>query len=106
MDYIFSGARVMIEKARKEALAEGVQQGVQLGVQQGVQQGVQLERNETAKKTASRLLTLLANNFGGAPKWVVDLLASAPVEQIDTWFDRALSAKKVEDVFGDLVPTA
>lgn len=59
------------------------------GMQQGVQQG-----------EALALRRLLAKRFGTVPSEISSRIASASREQIELWFDQAIDAPQLEDVFG------
>ncbi len=65
------------------------EKGMQQGVQQGVQQG-----------EALALRRLLAKRFGTVPSEISSRIASASREQIELWFDQAIDAPRLEDVFG------
>jgi hypothetical protein len=84
------GIRENLERWQKEAIAQGVQQGMQQGMEQGVQQG-----------EALLLQRLLAKRFGPLPSAIIERLASASREQIETWGDRVIDAESIEDVFAD-----
>lgn len=70
----------------EEATRKGVLQGMQQGKQQGKQQG------------AGRLL---ARRFGALPDGIVGRLAGASLEQLETWGDRVLDAKSLDEVFAE-----
>ena len=85
----------IVETWRQEAIQEGVKQGILQGVQQGVQQGIQ--QGECAV-----LLRLLRQRFGAAvDAHVEQRIATAPVEQIDLWTMRILSATALAEVFAE-----
>jgi hypothetical protein len=67
-------------------IAEGKQEGLQEGKQQG--EILALQR-------------LLAKRFGVIPMETVTLISQAPLEDIERWFDRAIDAKALPDVFQD-----
>jgi flagellar biosynthesis/type III secretory pathway protein FliH len=67
-------------------IAEGKQEGLQEGKQQG--EILALQR-------------LLAKRFGVIPMETVTLISQAPLEDIERWFDRAIDAKALPDVFED-----
>jgi len=73
-----------IDRWKAQAVAEGLQQGVQQG-------------------EVVLLLRLLARRFGVLPEWVKPRLVQASTELLETWGDRVLDAKSLEDVFGDLL---
>ncbi len=61
--------------------AEGKVEGVQLG-------------------EALALQKLLSKRFGAMPSEILEKIASASREQIEVWFDQAIDATSVVDVFG------
>jgi flagellar biosynthesis/type III secretory pathway protein FliH len=71
-------------------IAEGELKGELKGLQQGLQQGEMLA-----------LQRLLAKRFGVIPMETVSLISQAPLEDIELWFDRAIDAKALPDVFED-----
>jgi predicted transposase/invertase (TIGR01784 family) len=60
------------------------------GKQEGLQQGEMLA-----------LQRLLAKRFGAIPAETTALISNAPVVDIERWFDRAIDAKQLSDVFVD-----
>ena len=42
-----------------------------------------------------------AKRFGVIPMKTVSLISQAPLEEIERWFDRAIDATKLSDVFTD-----
>ncbi len=44
---------------------------------------------------------LLKRHFGEIPAIIETRIKNASGEQIDTWFDRAIAAKSLDEVFGD-----
>ncbi len=73
------------------ALADSEARGFQLGLEQGIQQGIQGE--------AALLKRLLKRRFGDLPGWVGERLERASREELETWAERVLEAKRLEDVF-------
>ena len=71
-------------------IAEGELKGKQQGLQEGKQQGEMLA-----------LQRLLAKRFGVIPMEIVALISQAPLEDIERWFDRAIDAQHLSDVFVD-----
>jgi hypothetical protein len=47
------------------------------------------------------LQRLLAKRFGVIPMETVTLISQVPLEDIERWFDRAIDAKALSDVFKD-----
>ena len=79
-----------VEEWAKAYIAEGKQEGRQEGRQEVLQQGEVLA-----------LQRLLAKRFGVIPADTIALIANAPVADIERWFDRAIDAKQLSDVFAD-----
>jgi predicted transposase/invertase (TIGR01784 family) len=79
-----------VEEWAKAYIAEGEIKGKQEGRQEGLQQGEVLA-----------LQRLLAKRFGVIPADTIALIANAPVVDIERWFDRAIDAKQLSDVFAD-----
>jgi flagellar biosynthesis/type III secretory pathway protein FliH len=77
-------------KGKQQGLQQGKQEGKQEGLQEGKQQGEMLA-----------LQRLLAKRFGVIPMETVSLISQAPLEDIERWFDRAIDAKALPDVFED-----
>ena len=76
---------------RLEEWAHGyIAEGKQEGLQEGKQQGEMLA-----------LQRLLAKRFGVIPMETVSLISQAPLEDIERWFDRAIDAKALSNVFED-----
>ena len=80
-----------IDRWKAQAVAEGVQQGVQQGMQQGMQQGESL-----------LLQRQLIRRFGLLSETVKVRLAQASLEQLESWGDRVLDAKSLDEVFGEV----
>lgn len=68
------------------------QRGIEKGIEKGVEKGVE-------KGEALLLQRLLVRHFGVLPNEVVAQIGSANKEQIESWFDRALDADSLDDVF-------
>jgi hypothetical protein len=85
-------------KGKQQGLQEGKQQGLQEGKQQGLQEGKQqgLQQGEMLA-----LQRLLAKRFGVIPMETVALISQAPLEDIEKWFDRAIDAQQLSNVFVD-----
>ena len=93
-------------KGKQQGLQEGKQQGLQEGLQEGKQQGLQEglqkgELNGLQKGEMLALQRLLAKRFGVISVETVALISHAPLEDIERWFDRAIDAKQLPDVFAD-----
>ena len=91
-----------LEEWAHSYIAEGKQEGLQEGKQQGLQEGLQKgELNGLQKGEMLALQRLLAKRFGVIPMETVTLISQAPIEDIERWFDRAIDAKQLPDVFAD-----
>ena len=89
-------------KGKQQGLQEGKQQGLQEGLQEGKLQGLQEgELNGLQKGEMLALQRLLAKRFGVIPMETVALISQAPLEDIEKWFDRAIDAQKLSNVFVD-----
>jgi predicted transposase/invertase (TIGR01784 family) len=79
-----------IEHWFEEATKKGVQQGRQEGIQQGMQQGegILLRRQ-------------LIRRFGTLSNVIEARLTQASTEQLESWGDRILDAKSLDEVFGE-----
>ena len=47
------------------------------------------------------LQRLLSKRFGAIPADITRLISNAPVEAIERWFDQAIDAQKLSDIFKD-----
>ena len=77
-----------LEGWAKAYIAEGKQEGRQEGKQEGRQEG-----------EALALQKLLAKRFGVIPVEITAQIANASLEQIEQWFDTAIDAHFLTDVF-------
>ncbi len=68
-----------------------------LAIERGVMQG---ELAGLSKGKAELILRLLTRRFGTPPDWVAPRLQAATPDQLDTWFERALDATTLAEVFG------
>jgi uncharacterized protein DUF4351 len=85
----------VVEAWRQEAIQEGVKEGVKQGLAQGVKQG--LEQGER-----KLLLRQLRRRFGaGVTGDIERRVASAPVDQIELWAERVLSAATLAELLAD-----
>jgi hypothetical protein len=76
--------------------AEGLQKGVQEGLQKGLQKGQQEGRQQGE---ALALQKLLLKRFGAIPPALMGQVAGASLAQIELWFDSAIDASALADVF-------
>lgn len=77
-----------IELWFEEATRKGIQQGRQEGKQEGRQEGESM-----------LLRRLLSRRFGMLPDAIETRLTQASLEQLETWSDRVLDAKSLDEVF-------
>ncbi len=71
------------------------------GIEQGIQQGRQEGRQEGVRQGEARLLRRqLTRRHGALPSWAGERLEKAEPEQLETWAERVLTAKTLEEVFG------
>jgi hypothetical protein len=73
-----------LEESFKQAFREHEEKGIEKGRQEG---------------EAGALQKLLSMRFGPLPDGLVARIDAAPVEQIDIWLGRVLSATRLDDVF-------
>ena len=71
-------------------IAEGEIKGELKGELKGKQEGEVLS-----------LQRLLSKRFGAIPANITRLIANAPVEDIERWFDLAIDAQQLADIFKD-----
>jgi flagellar biosynthesis/type III secretory pathway protein FliH len=96
------GKQQGLQEGKQQGLQEGKQQGLQEGKQQGLQEGKQQGLQEGKQQGEMLALQrLLAKRFGVIPMETVTLISQAPLEDIERWFDRAIDAKALPDVFQD-----
>jgi hypothetical protein len=79
-----------IDEWNRKLAEENLQKGRQEGRQEGLKQG-----------EAQALHRLLEKKFGALPKRTQKRIAGAELELLLGWFDRAVAAEKLSDVFGD-----
>jgi hypothetical protein len=82
--------KVMLADRLEEWAHSYIAEGELKGEIKGLQQGEMLA-----------LQRLLAKRFGVIPMETVSLISQAPLEDIERWFDRAIDAKALPDVFQD-----
>ncbi|MCX7099634.1 MAG: DUF4351 domain-containing protein, partial [Methylococcales bacterium] len=79
-------------KELKMSLAERFDEWAKEHEQKGIEKGIE-------KGEALLLQRLLVRRFGALPNEVVNQIATAAPEQIETWGDRVLDATTLDDVF-------
>jgi Putative transposase, YhgA-like len=88
--------KVMLAE-RLEEWAHGYKaEGMQQGMQQGMQEGRRIE-------AAGMLLMLLCGRFGVLPEPLVVKVNQSSSDILETWFQRAINAQTLEDIFVDAV---
>jgi predicted transposase YdaD len=93
--------KVMLAERLEEWALGYKAEGVQLGMQQGKAEGKAEGKVEGVQLgEALALQKLLSKRFGAMPSEILEKIASASREQIEAWFDQAIDAKSVVDVFG------
>lgn len=97
MEYVSSVERIRMEQAllQEQKLQQGMQQGMLKGMQKGMEQGMQ-------KGESAMLCRLLVKRFGELPLDVQQQIHHASQQQIEVWFDRAVSAVGLSDVFQEI----
>ena len=85
-----------VAKWRSDAVLEGKREGLQEGRREGRQEG----RQEAEHSTRLQLLQLLLNKrFGPLDPAILARLPLASTAQLDDWFQRALDASSLAEVF-------
>jgi len=82
MEFVTSFEQIGIDKGRQQGLQEGRQEGMQAG------ESIALQR-------------LLAKRFGPLSANLISSIEAAALSQIEVWFDRAITADKLADVFAE-----
>ncbi len=85
-----------MDQWKAKAVAEGVLIGEQRGLQMGKLEG-KLEGRLEGESLA--LQRLLVRRFGPIPPDMLEQIAAANLEQIETWFDAAINAPHLAAVF-------
>ncbi len=88
MKYVTSVERLAIERGVMQGIAQGKLEGELEGLPKGKAEG-----------KAELILRLLTRRFGTPPDWVAPRLQEATPDQLDTWFERALDATTLAEVF-------
>ena len=83
-------------------IAEGELRGELKGELKGKQEGKQEGRQEGRQEGEMLALQrLLSKRFGDIPVEITCLISNAPVEVIERWFDLAIDAQQLSDIFKD-----
>jgi flagellar biosynthesis/type III secretory pathway protein FliH len=77
-----------IDEWNRKLAEESLQKGRQEGRQEGRKEG-----------EAHALLRLLEKKFGALPQGARRRIADAEMESLLEWFDRAVTAERLEDIF-------
>ncbi|MFV8824131.1 DUF4351 domain-containing protein [Thauera sp. WH-2] len=116
--YVSSIERFAIERGMKKGMQQGMQQGIEQGMQQGIQQGMQQGIQQGIEQgiekgiargiekgiqrgLAQSLQRQLNRRFGPLSAEVTRQLENATPEQLETWTDRVLDARTIEEVFAE-----
>jgi hypothetical protein len=84
---------VLEEKEKMRYVSSIEQFRIEKGIQQGIQQGVQ-------QGEALALQKLLAKRFGPLSADIASRIAAASRQEVESWFDQAIDARQLDDVFG------
>jgi len=108
--YVSSIERFAIERGMKKGMQQGIEQGMQQGIEQGIQQGIEqgIEKGIARgiekgiqQGLAQSLQRQLNRRFGPLSAEVTRQLENATPEQLETWTDRVLDARTIEEVFAE-----
>ena len=80
--------RAMLAERVKTWTEEWKQQGIEQGIERGVPLG-----------EARLLRRLLTRRFGSVPPWVEERLEQATETELESWADRVLESRSLEEVF-------
>lgn len=82
------------------ARQEGRQEGHQTGLAEGMQHGIQIgEQQGELRKARQMLVLVLTKRFGEVDGMIRTQIEAADLTQLQVWFDRALEADNLQDVF-------
>jgi len=86
-----------LEQEQKMAYVSSIEEiGIQKGMQQGLSQGRQLGRQDGEATALQRLLT---KRFGPLQPGLISTIEAATLEQVEVWFDLAITAPDLNTVF-------
>jgi flagellar biosynthesis/type III secretory pathway protein FliH len=88
-----SAAEQLIQQGLQRGLEQGREEGLEKGLEQGQQQG----RAAALRHTLERLLQL---RFGPLDDDSRARVASAPVDELERFIERVISAGQLDEVFG------
>jgi hypothetical protein len=87
---------------KREGLEEGLQQGREQGLEQGMEQGMEQGKNLGRIEGMSEFLgRQLSKKFGPLTAAARARLQAANAAQLDTWGERVLEARTLDEVFRD-----
>ncbi|MGF7210910.1 hypothetical protein GGE65_005522 [Skermanella aerolata] len=99
-EWIDEGKAMGLLQGIVEGMEQGVAQGMKQGVAQGMEQGIAEGREQGVAQGQARLLTRqLARRFGPLPAEVTSRINEAGTETLDTWGERLLDARTLDEVF-------
>jgi predicted transposase/invertase (TIGR01784 family) len=99
---IEQGRQQGIEQGRQQGIEQGRQQGIEQGRQQGIEQGRQQGIEQGRQRIQQVLLRQLRQRFGKeVDARVEQRIATASIDEIDTWSVRVLSVATLAEVFAD-----
>ncbi len=78
-----------------QLIQQGFDKGIEKGLERGREQG--LEKGQRAL-----LLRLLDRRFGAVPADITARVAAAPAAELERWFDLAIDAGSLDDIFGSV----
>jgi flagellar biosynthesis/type III secretory pathway protein FliH len=90
------GVETMLAERIEEWNRQLAEKNLQKGRREGRQEGLLEGRREGE---ARALLRLLEKKFGALPKSAQSRIAKAELTRLSEWFDRAVTAERLDDVF-------
>ena len=100
--YVSSIERFAIERGMKKSMQQGIEQGIEQGIQQGIEKGIARGIEKGIQQgLAQSLQRQLNRRFGPLSAEVTRQLENATPEQLETWTDRVLDARTIEEVFAE-----
>jgi flagellar biosynthesis/type III secretory pathway protein FliH len=90
------GVETMLAERIEEWNRKLAEDNLQKGRQEGRQEGLLEGRREGE---ARALLRLLEKKFGALPKSAQSRIAKAELTRLSEWFDRAVTAERLDEVF-------
>ena len=97
--YVSSIERFAIERGMKKGMQQGMQQGIEKGMATGIAKGIE---KGIRQGLAQGLQRQLIRRFGPLSAEVTRQLEHATPEQLETWTDRVLDARTLDEVFIEL----